>query len=142
MKPILLKGFQFAASFFSDFGHPQRDGTGWKSHPSLRDSSSLRGCEIVYAFSESSIFHPFWDIPSGMDFNLRMKWWFYFPSRFFKYIRHPAGWANGMENRRCLSFQGLTFKMKSKMIIVEIDYRAQLTWRKETSRFPCKKLLS
>ena len=101
MKPIHRKGFQFAASFVFDFGHPQRDGTGWKRHPSLRDSSSLRGCEIVNAFSENSIFHPFWDIPSGMDFNLRMEWWFYFPSRFFNYIRHPLGWANGMENRRC-----------------------------------------
>ena len=101
MKPILWEGFQFAASFVFDFGHPQRDGTGWKSHPLLRDSSSQRGCEIVYAFSKDSISHPFWDIPSGMDFNLRMKWWFYFPSRFFKYIRHPLGWANGMENRRC-----------------------------------------
>ena len=101
MKPILWQGFQLAASFVFDFGHLQRDGTGWKSHPSLRDSSSQRGCEIVYAFSKSSISHPFWDIPSGMDFNLRMKWWFYFPSRFFKYIRHPLGWANGMENRRC-----------------------------------------
>ena len=101
LKPILWQGFQLAASFVFDFGHLQRDGTGWKSHPSLRDSSSQRGCEIVYAFSKSSISHPFWDIPSGMDFNLRMKWWFYFPSRFFKYIRHPLGWANGMENRRC-----------------------------------------
>ena len=101
MKPILWEGFQFAASFVFDSGHPQRDGTGWKSHPLLRDSSSQRGCEIVYAFSKDSISHPFWDIPLGMDFNIRMKWWFYFPSRFFKYIRHPLGWANGMENRRC-----------------------------------------